>query len=120
MEQSYGKVINAEFAEDAIKLKITPAKPQKQNVDENGNATARRSVVEESGSTEELDIPYDRVVQAFECAHSFYIFPVDENRSTLETVICDKTQFLCGTPMQLRDTLARKCGKRLKLKMKIR
>lgn len=120
MEQSYGKVINAEFAEDAIKLKITPAKPQKQNVDENGNATARRSVVEDSGGTEELDIPYDRVVQAFECAHSFYIFPVAENRSALETVICDKTQFLCGTPMQLRDMLARKCGKRLKLKMKIR
>lgn len=119
MEQSYGKVINAEFGSDEIALKITPAPPHTSELDENGESVSRRTVIPgENAEITEISIPYDRVSLAIECSHSFYIFPVDEEKRALDTVICDKTQFLRGTPMELRDTLARKCGKKFKIKTK--
>lgn len=118
LEEYYGKVINAEFTESGVILSITRAPESVQERDENGDATARRSAVREDGEARRIEIPYGRIQQAVECTHSFYIFPVDENRRAQETVICDKTQFLCGTPMQLRDALARGCGKRFKIKTK--
>lgn len=120
MEQSYGKVINAEFGEE-ISLKITEAPPHTTELDENGESTTRRtSLPTENAGITEIPLPYDRVSLAVECSHSFYIFPVDEKKRAMETIICDKTQFLCGTPMELRDTLAKKCGKRFKIKTKKR
>lgn len=120
MEESYNKVINAEFAEEEIILNVTEAQPHKQEVDEEGNALARRSVfTAESPEPVRSTLPYKQISLAVECSHSFYLFPVDENRRAMETIICDKTQFLCGTPMQLRDTLARKCGKNFKIKTKL-
>lgn len=45
--------------------------------------------------------------------------PSDGNKDEqLDAIICDKTQFICGTPMQARDRLARGCGKRFKIKVK--
>ena len=118
MEQSYGKVINAEFGEE-ISLKITEAPPHTTELDENGESPTRRtSLPTENAEITEIPLPYDRVSLAVECSHSFYIFPVDEKKRAMETIICDKTQFLCGTPMELRDTLAKKCGKRFKIKTK--
>lgn len=118
MERSYGKVINAEFGEK-ISLKITEAPPHMAELDENGESTSRRTALPaDAAEITEISLPYDRVSLAVECSHSFYIFPVDENKRAMETVICDKTQFLCGTPMELRDTLAKKCGRRFKIKTK--
>lgn len=119
LEEYYGKVINAEFTDEGMILNITRAPESTQELDENGDAVARRSALR--GTEDEvthIEVPYSRIAQAVECTHSFYIFPVDENRRAQETVICDKTQFLCGTPMQLRDALARGCGKRFKIKTK--
>ena len=119
MEQSYGKVINAEFGGEDITLKITPASPHTTKLDENGESTSRRTLLPaDNAETTEISLPYARVSLAVECSHSFYIFPVDEKKRALDTVICDKTQFLCGTPMELRDMLAKKCGKRFKIKTK--
>ena len=119
MEQSYGKVINAEFNDNEIALKISPAPPHTAELDENGDSTSRRTALPaENAEITEISVPYERVSLAIECSHSFYIFPVDEDKRALDTVICDKTQFLCGTPMELRDTLARKCGKKFKIKTK--
>ncbi len=119
MEQSYGKVINAEFGGEDITLKITPASPHTTELDENGESTSRRTLLPaDNAETTEISLPYARVSLAVECSHSFYIFPVDEKKRALDTVICDKTQFLCGTPMELRDMLAKKCGKRFKIKTK--
>lgn len=118
LEQSYNKMINAEFAQDSIELNITPAQLHKQQVDANGDAIARRSVVTDNPKAEHITLPYERIRLAVECSHSFYIFPLDENGRATDTVICDKTQFLCGTPMQLRDMLARKCGRNFKIKVK--
>lgn len=119
MEQSYGKVINAEFGGEEIILKITPAPPHTAELDENGESTSRRTVLPgENAEITEINVPYERVSLAIECSHSFYLFPVNEKKRALDTIICDKTQFLCGTPMELRDTLAKKCGKRFKIKTK--
>lgn len=119
LEKSYGKVINAEFTEEDIILTVSTAIHNEQTVDEEGNATARRSAVsKDEESTTVTNIPYKNVVQAIECSHSFYIFPVDDEKKSMDTVICDKTQFLCGTPMALRDRLARGCGRRFKIKVK--
>lgn len=119
LEGYYGKVINAEFTDSGMILSITRAPEDAHERDENGDAVARRSVVRtDNENAERIEVPYSRIHQAVECTHSFYIFPVDENRRTQETVICDKTQFLCGTPMQLRDALSRGCGKRFTIKTK--
>ncbi len=119
LEQSYGKLINAEFAEDRIILSVSSTLPSEQELDEEGNAVARRSALaRDDGTTVVTEIPYKNIAVAYECSHSFYICPVDENRKSMDTIICDKTQFLCGTPMELRDRLARGCGKRFKIKTK--
>ncbi len=115
MEGSYNKVINAEFTDDHIKLKITQSE---QELDVNGDATARRSAIPANKESDSITIGYKQIIQAVECSHSFYLFPVDENKRRLDTIICDKTQFLCGTPMMLRDMLVRKCGKNFKIKAK--
>ncbi len=120
MEQSYGKLINADFTEEEIILTVSEAVRTGQELDEEGNAVARKSAVSKDDSaTVVTKIPYKSVTLAYECSHSFYIFSVDEeNKKRLDTIICDKTQFLCGTPMGLRDRLAKGCGKRLKIKIK--
>lgn len=119
LEKSYGKIINAEFTDTEIVLSVSEAVQSEQELDEDGNAVARRSALaKDEGSTVVTRIPYSNIPLAYECSHSFYIFPVDENKKGMDTIICDKTQFLCGTPMQLRDRLARGCGKRLKIKIK--
>lgn len=118
LEGYYNKVINADFGDDEIQLTVSKAIPQKQQVDADGGSVARTSVITEDTEAVRTAIPYKNIVQAVECAHSFYLFPVDENGKSTETIICDKTQFLRGTPMQLRDILARKCGKHFKIKVK--
>lgn len=119
LEQSYGKMINAEFTDKEIILSVSSVVRTEQQLDEDGNAVARKSALskDETG-TVVTHIPYERVPLAYECSHSFYIFPVDEEKKSMDTIICDKTQFLCGTPMELRDRLARGCGKRLKIRIK--
>ncbi|MGN1119099.1 MAG: hypothetical protein ACI4Q4_02000 [Oscillospiraceae bacterium] len=121
MENSYNKTMNVEFTDSAVVVNSSEAVRKKQEIDENGSPLPRRSAVQnpqDSRETLHVEIPYERIVQAAECSHSFYLFPVDENKRSMETIICDKTQFLCGTPMQLRDMLARKCGKRFRIKTK--
>lgn len=121
LESSFGKVINADFTgEEAVKLTISDlqgqdsAKPAEQPEE----STARISQAALDENAVMLEIPYKKITLAFECSHSFYIFPERERESTPEAIICDKTQFLCGTPMQLRDRLAKGCGKRFKIKTK--
>lgn len=119
LEKSYGKIINAEFAEDRMILSVSDSLPRDRELDEDGNAVARRSALaKDEGSTVVTEIPYKDITGAYECSHSFYIFPTDSDKRKLDTVICDKTQFLCGTPMELRDRLARGCGKRFRIKVK--
>lgn len=101
LEQSYGKIQNVEFADDNIILRELPPK------DSDSNAPREAEKVTE--------FPYKRITLAVECAHSFYLFP-----EKAETIICDKTLFLAGTPMGLRDHMARKIGKKFKIKTKIR
>lgn len=118
LERYYNKIINADFGDEEIQLTVTMAVPQKQQVDADGGSVARTSVISEETDAVRTVIPYKNIIQAVECAHSFYLFPTDDNGKSAETIICDKTQFLRGTPMQLRDILARKCGKRFKIKVK--
>lgn len=137
MESSYGRVINADFGDKDITLTMTASPLEESETPEEAKAAspknvsldkaedgeeqsdspkARTTAVAEGAQT--VKIPYERIALAYECSHSFYLFPVDENRRRGDTIICDKTQFLRGTPMQLRDTLARKCGKSFKIKVK--
>lgn len=118
LEQSYHKIINTDFGDEAITITLSTAIHNKTELDENGDATARRSAVVKDDDAVVLTVPYKNISVAYECSHSFYILPFDENRKRMDTIICDKTQFLCGTPMELRDLLARKCGRLFKLKMK--
>ena len=99
----YGVDLNIEFAaEKLIVTRLTPRDPE--NAADNTPRTPEKT----------SEFPYDKLT-AVECSHSFYIFP---ERS--ETLICDKTLFLCGTPMGLRDHLARKLGRRFKIKTKVK
>lgn len=101
MQQSYDKIQNVEFADDMIILRETlPKDPESKAPREFEKA---------------VEFPYKNITLAVECAHSFYIFP-----EKAETIICDKTLFLAGTPMALRDFLARKIGKKFKIKTKIK
>lgn len=103
LEGFYGRELNIEFADDKLILsELTPRAPENIN-----DKTPRAPE-----STAEF--PYDKMT-AYECSHSFYIFPEKS-----EALICDKTLFLCGTPMGLRDHLARKLGRRLKIKTKLK
>ncbi len=119
LEKSYGKIINADFTDEEIILSVSEAVVSEQELDEDGNAVARRSAVAKDASTTTVThIPYKQISGAYECSHSFYIFPIGEDKKRMDTIICDKTQFICGTPMQLRDRLARGIGKKLKIKIK--
>lgn len=101
LEQSYGKIQNAEFAADKLILRELPPK------DPDSKAPREAEKLTE--------FPYKSITLAVECEHSFYLFP-----EKAEAIICDKTLFLAGTPMGLRDHLARKIGKKFKIKTKIR
>lgn len=101
MQQSYDKIQNVEFADDMIILRETLPKDPESKAPREFEKT--------------VEFPYKSITLAVECAHSFYIFP-----EKAETIICDKTLFLAGTPMALRDHLARKIGKKFKIKTKIK
>lgn len=101
LEQSYGKIQNAEFAADKLILRELPPKDP-------DSSTPREA-------EKVTEFPYKKITLAVECAHSFYLFP-----EKAEAIICDKTLFLAGTPMELRDHLARKIGKKFKIKTKIK
>lgn len=119
MEQSYGKLIGADFTDDGIVLSVSEVVETQPETDEDGNAIMRTSAIaKKEGTTVVTNIPYKNISGAYECSHSFYIFPKDENNKAMDTIICDKTQFVCGSPMQLRDRLARGIGKKLKIKIK--
>lgn len=103
LEDLYGVDLNVEFADEKlIVTQLTPRDP------ENAADNSPREPQETS------EFPYDKLT-AVECTHSFYIFPEKS-----ETLICDKTLFLCGTPMGLRDHLARKLGRKFKIKTKLK
>lgn len=119
LEGSYGKLISADFTDDGIVLSVSEVESTAPESDANGNAVMRTAaIVKKSDTTVTTHIPYKNIAGAYECSHSFYIFPKDENKKSMDTIICDKTQFVCGSPMQLRDRLARGIGKRLKIKTK--
>lgn len=119
MEKSYGKVINADFGKDEITLTIITPAPAEKPEGEDHQYTARRSAADGALDITSQAIPYKEIYSAVEISHSFYIFSSDEeNRKSRETLICDKTQMLCGTPMELRSLLAAKCGRRFKIKTK--
>lgn len=102
LEDMFGVDLNIEFA--AEKLIVTQKPPSDpENADEN----------EPRASEKTAEFSYESLT-AVECTHSFYIFPEKS-----ETLICDKTLFLCGTPMGLRDHLARKLGRKFKIKTKV-
>ena len=92
--------LNVEFAPE--KLIVTQYEPRKP--DDNTPREPQKTA----------EFPYEALT-AVECSHSFYIFPEKS-----ETLICDKTLFLCGTPMALRDHLARKLGKKFRIKTKLK
>lgn len=123
LENSFGKVIGVDLsAED--KLVLTISSPDSADragtaVPEREEASARVSEALHDKNARVVEIPYKDIYKAYECSHSFYIFPMIENKEDrLDAVICDKTQFICGTPMQARDRLARGCGKRFRIKVK--
>ncbi len=119
LETSYGKIISADFTDEGIILSVSDAVETEPEKDEDGNAVLRTSAIsKKDGTAVVTNIPYKSITGAYECSHSFYIFPKDENNKPMDTIICDKTQFVCGTPMQLRDRLARGIGKKLKIKIK--
>ena len=103
LENSFGKVVSVDLSEED-NLTLTISAPDQ---------------AESDGAARVVEIPYKNIYRAYECSHSFYLFPVMENKDEqLDAIICDKTQFICGTPMQARDRLARGCGKRFKIKVK--
>lgn len=103
LDERSGKDLNIEFADEKLIIsEFTPRPPE--------SADDKTPRTPESMA----ELTYDKLT-AVECVHSFYIFP--ENAPAL---ICDKTEFLCGTPMGLRDHLARKLGRKLKIKTKIK
>lgn len=99
MERYSGEVLNTDFSDSGIV--VTEYAPR-----ENPNDKSPRKAL----NTAEYD--YEKM-SAAECVHSFYLFV--ENSPP---IICDKTEFLRGTPMGLRDFLARKLGRRFKINNK--
>ncbi len=122
LENSFGKVISADFSGgDSIVLTISSpesAEPDGAAVPERGEVSARVSEALRDKNARVIEIPYKNIYRAYECSHSFYLFPDMDEGEKLDAIICDKTQFICGTPMQARDRLARGCGKRFKIKVK--
>ena len=102
-------------AEDRLVLTISSL-PDEDGGDSESSAGA--SVALSDRNAEVVEIPYKSIGQAFECSHSFYLFPEPVDGKRLDAIICDKTLFICGTPMQLRDRLMRACGKRFKIRIK--
>ena len=103
LESLFGVDLNVEFADE--KLIVTELAPRDpENAADNTPRTPEKT----------YEFSYDKLT-AVECTHSFYIFPEKS-----ETLICDKTLFLCGTPMGLRDHLTRKLRRKFKIKTKIK
>lgn len=116
LEDSFGKLISADFT-DSEKIVLTiSSRPEEESSGEESSAGASAALGDKDA--ERLEIPYKSIAQAFECSHSFYLFPEPVDGRKLDAVICDKTLFICGTPMKLRDRLMRECGKRFKIKIK--
>ncbi|MDY4588270.1 MAG: hypothetical protein SPD47_07460 [Oscillospiraceae bacterium] len=116
LEDSFGKLISADFTDDEkLVLTISSLPEEEKDVEE---SSAGASAALHDDNAEVLEIPYKSIAQAYECSHSFYLFPEPVNGKKLDAVICDKTLFICGTPMQLRDRLLRACGKRFRMKIK--
>ncbi|MGN0649085.1 MAG: hypothetical protein ACI4KM_01495 [Oscillospiraceae bacterium] len=119
MEKSYGKVINADFGKDEITLTVITPAPEEKPEGEEHQYAARRSAIDGALDITTEKIPYKEITAAYEISHSFYIFSADEkDRKSRETLICDKTQMLCGTPMELRNLLAEKCRRRFRIRTK--
>ncbi len=116
LENSFLKIINAEFGENEIILKISEPAEQENKNNEDESSARRSELLTKSAVT--ITVPYNRIRSAYECSHSFYLFPADENGHKMETIICDKTQFLCGTPMNLRNVLVKNVGKNFRIKIK--
>lgn len=123
LENSFGKVVSVDLSEED-NLTLTISAPDQAESDgaavpERAEASARVSEALRDKNARVIEIPYKNIYRAYECSHSFYLFPVMENKDEqLDAIICDKTQFICGTPIQARDRLARGCGKRFKIKVK--
>lgn len=133
LENSFGKLISADFSgEESIILTISSLPDdEKDDGPEKQESRAEGSPALRDSGAEVLEIPYTSIAAAYECSHSFYIFPdkIDDKNSgavngknadgrRADTIICDKTRFICGTPMQLRDRLIRVCGKHFRIKTK--
>lgn len=122
LEDTFGCMVSADFTADE-RLVLTISSPENADID--GAVPERTEERQAAGSltlhdrnAKQFIVPYKNIRIAYECSHSFYIFPDGEDKELPTAVICDKTQFVCGTPMQLRDRLARCCGKRFKIKVK--
>lgn len=122
LENSFGRIFSADLSgDDSIVLTISSpdeAQPDGAAVPEGGEQRARVSEAFRDRNAKTVEIPYKNIWRAYECSHSFYLFPVMENGENLDALILDKTQFICGTPMQARDRLTRGCGKRFRIKVK--
>lgn len=120
LEESFGKLISADFSGDESLILTVSSLPDEETGDASGEQEARAgsSAALHDSSAEISEIPYSQIAAAFECSHSFYIFPERTDGKKPDAIICDKTQFICGTPMQLRDRLIRACGRRFKIKTK--
>lgn len=116
LEESFGKLISADFTDEEKLVLTISSLPEEDRGDEESSAGASAALHDKDA--EVLEIPYKSISQAFECSHSFYLFPEPVDGRKLNAVICDKTLFICGTPMQLRDRLMRTLGKRFRLKIK--
>lgn len=129
LEDSFGKLISADFSgEESIVLTISSLPDEEKEDDsEEQESRAGGSAALHDSSAEVIELPYSSIAAAFECSHSFYIFPdnsaaknngADSGSHKTDAIICDKTQFICGTPMQLRDRLIKACGRHFKIKTK--
>ena len=118
LENSFGRIFSADLtAEDKIVLTISEPREAEQDNAGRQESTARVSEALRDSGARVVEIPYKNICRAYECSHSFYLFP-DMDGEKLDALICDKTQFICGTPMQMRDRLARGCGKRFRIRIK--
>lgn len=65
----------------------------------------------------ETVIKYSSIKTAFESRNNFYIY-ADYDGEKNNLIIADKLRFQTGIPLDLRDVLVRKKGKKLKLKIR--
>lgn len=118
LEESFGKLISADFTGDESVVLTISGLPDDDAGQEQEESSAGASQALHDESAQVVEIPYKNIAAAYECSHSFYLFPGERGENCPEAVICDKTRFICGTPMQLRDRLIRTCGKRFRIKTK--